>query len=156
MSVPRLATRLPVVWPGLAAALLLATAAVARAQGTLNIDPRDPALYREPARAGACRVCGEVRSIREVRAEPNRNASGPGNQMVFGAVVLLPFGPGGKEDPYVGGVGTQDMAERLNANSYEILIRMDSGEQVVMLRRDGASFRVGERVTVSGGLMAPL
>lgn len=155
MRVLRPPIRLPVVRPGLAAALLLATAAVAWAQGTLNIDPRDPALYREPARASSCRVCGEVRSIREVRAEPNRNASSPGNQPVFGAVVLLPFGPGGKADPYVGGVGTQDMAERLNANSYEILIRMDNGEQLVMLRRDGASFRVGERVTVSGGLMAP-
>jgi len=140
----------------LAAALLFALAAVAWAQSTLNIDPRDPALYREPARTGSCRACGEIRSIREVRAEPARNAGNSGSQMVFGAVVMLPFGPGGKEDPYVGGVGTQDMAERLNANSYEILIRMDSGEQLVMLRRDGTSFRVGERVTVSGGLIAPL
>ena len=48
---------------------------------------------------------------------------------MFGAVVLLPFGPGGKEEPYVGGVGTQEMAERMGASGYEIIVRMDSGEQ---------------------------
>ena len=83
--------------------------------------------------------------------------SNPSNQMVFGAVVLLPFGsPGGKEDPYVGGVGTQEMAERMGTSTYEITIRMDTGEQQVVQRRDGGSFRVGERVTVSGGIMARL
>jgi outer membrane lipoprotein SlyB len=132
-------------------------AAAAWAQG-ISIDPRDPALYREPVRTGTCRVCGEIRSIREVRIQPNRAAmQNPSNQMVFGAVVLLPFGaPGDKEDPYVGGVGTQDMAERMGNSTYEITVRMDNGEQQVLQRRDGGSFRIGERVTVSGGVMARL
>lgn len=131
-------------------------AAAAWAQGMAIPDPRDPALYRQPARASTCRVCGEIRSIREVRFEPNRKMNTPSNQLVFGAVVLLPFGPGGKEDPYVGGVGTQEMAERMGASGYEIIIRMDNGEQHILQRRDAANFRVGERVTVSGGIIAPL
>jgi len=115
-------------------------AAAAWAQG-LAIDPRDPALYRTPARASTCRVCGEIRSIREVTVTPNRDAMNR---------------PGGKEDPYVGGVGTQEMAERMGANTYEITIRMDNGDQQILNRRDGGNFRVGERVTVSGGIIAPL
>lgn len=145
---------LPAARAGLPAGLLL-VAAVSWAQG-LGIDPRDPALYREPARTGSCRVCGEIRSIREVRFEPNRKLNTPSNQLVFGAVVLLPFGPGGKEDPYVGGVGTQEMAERMGASGYEIIIRMDNGEQQILQRRDAGNYRVGERVTVSGGIIAPL
>lgn len=129
--------------------------AAAWAQG-LAIDPRDPALYRQPASTGSCRVCGEIRSIREVRFEPNRKINTPSNQLVFGAVVLLPFGPGGKEDPYVGGVGTQEMAERMGASGYEIIIRMDNGEQQILQRRDAGGFQVGQRVTVSGGIIAPL
>jgi hypothetical protein len=129
--------------------------AAAWAQG-LAIDPRDPALYRTPARASTCRVCGEIRSIREVQFEPNRKINTPSNQLVFGAVVLLPFGPGSKEDPYVGGVGTQEMAERMGASGYEIVIRMDNGEQQILQRRDAGSFQVGQRVTVSGGIIAPL
>jgi hypothetical protein len=148
---------LPAIRPGLVAGMLLVAAAAAWSQGTL-IDPRDPALYRQPASTGtgSCRVCGEIRSIREVRFEPNRRINTPSNQLVFGAVVLLPFGPGAREDPYVGGVGTQEMAERMGTSGFEIIIRMDHGELQILQRRDAANFRVGERVTVSGGIIAPL
>lgn len=157
MRAPRPAIFPPAIRSGLPAGLLL-VAAVAWAQGVKIPDPRDPAQYREPARASSCRVCGEIRSIREIRIQPNRAAmQNPTNQMVFGAVVLLPFGaPGEREDPYVGGVGTQEMAERMGNSTYEITIRMDNGEQQVLQRRDGGGFRVGERVTVSGGIMARL
>jgi len=143
----------------LALRLLVCVAAVAAAgawaQGTL-IDPRDPALYREPARSGSCRVCGEIRSIREVQFEANRKLNNPSNQLVFGAVILLPFGSGSKEDPYVGGVGTQEMAERMGASGYEIIIRMDNGELQILQRRDPGNLQVGQRVTVSSGMIAPL
>jgi hypothetical protein len=148
--------RLAVLRAGLpGAALFIAAASWAQ---TMMIDPRDPALYRTPARptANACRVCGEIRSIREVQFEPNRKINTPSNQLVVGAVVLLPFGPGGKEDAYVGGVGTQEMAERMGASGYEIVIRMDNGDQQILQRRDRGSFQVGQRVTVSGGMIAPL
>jgi outer membrane lipoprotein SlyB len=152
----------PPTWFGLRAgisgAALLVAAAAAWAQ-TLMFDPRDPALYREPPRtAASCRVCGEISSIREVRIQKDRNpAGGPaGGQLVFGAVILVPFGQGGAEQPYVGGVGTQEMAERLGNTTYEVTVRMDNGERQTVQLRDGASYRVGERVTVSGGMLARL
>jgi outer membrane lipoprotein SlyB len=137
--------------------LLLAAAAAAPAQN-LNLDLRDPKLYREPPRAGNCRVCGEISSIREVVIQANRNPVGgqPTGQLVFGAVVLVPFGSGGAEQPYVGGVGTQEMAERLGNTTYEITVRMDTGERQTVQLRDGGSYRIGERVTVSGGMLARL
>lgn len=138
--------------------LLLAAAAAAPAQN-LNLDLRDPKLYREPPRAGNCRVCGEISSIREVVIQANRNPVGgqPTGQLAFGAVILLPFGePGRPEQAYVGGVGTQEMAERLGNTTYEITVRMDTGERQTVHLRDGGSYRVGERVTVSGGMLARL
>ncbi|MCC6211275.1 MAG: hypothetical protein IT513_09565 [Burkholderiales bacterium] len=146
---------LPAWIPG---AVLLVAAAAAGAQN-LNLDLRDPKLYREPPRASNCRVCGEISSIREVVIQANRNPAGgqPGGQLVFGAVVLLPFGdPGQSEQPYVGGVGTREMAERLGNTTYEITVRMDTGERQTVQTRDGGSYRVGERVTVSGGMLARL
>ena len=142
---------------GLPGAALLVAAAAAMAQN-LNLDLRDPKLYREPPRTSNCRVCGEISSIREVIIQANRNPVGgqPTGQLVFGAVVLVPFGPGGPEQPYVGGVGTQEMAERLGNTTYEITVRMDTGERQTVQHRDGGSYRVGERVTVSGGMLARL
>lgn len=144
---------------GLPGVLLFTATAAAWAQNLVIPDLRDPALYREPARTAAtCRVCGEISSIREVRIQKDRNpASGPvGGQLVFGAVILVPFGQGGAEQPYVGGVGTTEMAERLGNTTYEVTVRMDNGERQTVQLRDGASYRVGERVTVSGGMLARL
>ncbi len=143
---------------GISGTLLLAAATAASAQ-TLMFDPRDPALYRDKPRVSNCRVCGEISSIREVVIQANRNpASGSvGGPLTFGAVVLLPFGePGRAEQPYVGGVGTPEMAERLGNTTYEITVRMDTGERQTIHQRDGGSYRVGERVTVSGGMLARL
>jgi len=148
---------------GISGALLLCAAAAVWAQGVVIPDLRDPALYREPPRTAACRVCGEISSIREVRSNPPvpgsqdpRSANRANDWAVVGAVVLVPIGPGPKEEPYVGGVGTPEMAERFGAGTYEITIRMDGGERQVVRDRDGARYRVGQRVTVSGGLIAPL
>ena len=159
----------PAIRSGLPGGLLLLAAAVAGAQGLVIPDLRDPALYRDPARtsAGSCRVCGEISSIRELRLDPSipgsqdpgRNVLGnPAGLPVGGTVVLLPFGPGsgGNEKPYVGGVGTQEMAERMGTSTYEVTIRMDGGERRTVQRRDGSSYYVGQRVTLSGGMMAPL
>ena len=137
---------------------LLFVAATAASAQTLMFDPRDPALYRDRPRAGNCRVCGEISSIREVVIQPNRNPAGEpkSGQLVFGAVILVPFGEGKAEQPYVGGVGTQEMAARLGNTTYEIVVHMDTGERQTVHLRDGGSYRVGERVTVSGGMMARL
>ena len=146
--------------------LLLAGAAAASigavwAQGLIIPDLRDPSLYREPAKsAGSCRVCGEIRSIREVQTEapvavaPNpaqTTASNPNSWAVVGAAVYLPTGTGTNQAPQLGAVGTPEMVERFGSNTYEITVRMDTGENQVVRRRDGAYFRVGDRVVLSEG-----
>src|SRR6185436_2440362 len=84
MRAPRPASCPPAIRSGAPAGLLLLmAAAVAWAQGMTIPDLRDPAQYREPARTSSCRVCGEIRSIREIRIQPNRAAAqNPTNQMV--------------------------------------------------------------------------
>ena len=152
---------------GIVSGLLLFAAFLVQAQGVVIPDLRDPAVYRDPPRTGAgtCRVCGEISSIREVQVDPSipgsldpgRNVLGsPASLPVGGTVVLLPFGPGGRENPYVGGVGTREMAERTGTSTYEITVRMDGGERRTLQRRDGGSFYIGQRVSLSGGMLAPL
>jgi outer membrane lipoprotein SlyB len=152
--------------PGIPAILLCFVAAAAWAQSVIIPDLRNPALYREPAKSAAtCRVCGEIHSIREVRTEapsavaPNpmrSTANNPNDWAVVGAAVYLPTGTGTSESPRLGAVGTPEMVERFGANTYEITIRMDDGERKVLQRRDGTLFRVGDRVTVSAGMMEKL
>jgi outer membrane lipoprotein SlyB len=112
-----------------------------------------------------CRVCGEIRSIREVHSGPSRPTqsglpsetigSQPGTDdwRVVGAVAVLPLGGGAKTDDgwRVGAVGTPEMQAQLGESSYEITVLMDSGERRSILRRDGSRFRVGERVTLRSG-----
>ena len=148
----------------LALGLLCCAAALARAQGVVIPDLRDPALYREPARGGACRVCGEIRSIREVAVEqvpvapnPSRTTvNNPNDWAVVGAALYLPTGTGRDEQPRVGAVGTPEMVERFSANTYEITVLMDDGERRTVQRRDATRFRVGQRVTLNGAMMEPL
>lgn len=140
-----------------------ASAAPARAQGVTIPDLRNPALYREARPASACNVCGEIRSIREVATEPRMpvapdpartTAANPNSWAVVGAALYLPTGT--NDAPQIGAVGTPEMVERFGANTYEITIRMDNGEIRVVQRRDGTRFRVGDRVTVSAGMMERL
>ena len=147
----------------------LATAALAQ---TIRIpDFREP-----PARAATalkpgetCERCGMIRAIREKQVPRPVNVPqvfrndpldrGPGSTVLVGAVVALPLGEGTeKEKPFVGGVGTPEMRERFSETTYEIVIRLDDGGYTQVERRDGASFRVGDRVRVQGiqlELLAP-
>jgi outer membrane lipoprotein SlyB len=116
----------------------------------------------------ACDKCGVIRTIREIQSTrpvpvPQSVQSGPadrsslGSPVYVGAVMALPMGEGtGKS--YVGGVGTPEMRERFAESTYEITIRLDSGGYTSVQRRDGGTFRVGDRVRVSGiqlELLAP-
>ena len=120
-----------------------------RATRRCTASRRAPATAASAAKSARSAKCG-------IQAESQSRRRQPSDQLVFGAVVLLPFGPGGKEEPYVGGVGTQEMAERLGNTTYEITVRMDTGERQIAAARDGGSYRIGERVTVSGGMLARL
>lgn len=55
-----------------------------------------------------------------------------------------------RDQPFVGGVGTPEMRERFSQSTYEITNRLDTGATTVVQRRDGANFRVADRVRARG------
>jgi hypothetical protein len=130
--------------------------------------------FREPERTTlkpgeACDKCGVIRSIREVQvrrpvpvpeAFRTNPGGGLGSDVYVGAVVALPLSEKGEQPgkPFVGGVGTPEMRERFSESTYEITIRLDEGGFTQVTRSDGASYRIGDRVRVSGielELLAP-
>ena len=110
----------------------------------------------------ACLKCGVVRSIREVQVgrpvpvpeafRSNQGGEGLGSDIYVGAVVVLPLSENKEQPgkPFVGGVGTPEMRARFSESTYEITIRLDEGGYTQVTRRDGGSYRVGDRVRVSG------
>lgn len=111
--------------------------------------------------AGPCDNCGVISAIRETQSQrpvavpqafqnSPRDSSGPVSPNLVGAVVAVPMGEGGSEQSYVGGVGTPEMRARFSESNYEITVRLDNGAYTVAQRRDGARFRVGDRVRVRG------
>jgi hypothetical protein len=140
---------------------LFVAAAVAYGQSIRIPDFRDTApVALKPGEA--CLKCGVVRSIREVQVgrpvtvpegfRTNPRDQAPGSDIYVGAVVSLPLSDA-KENPgrpFVGGVGTPEMRERFSESTYEIIIRLDEGGFTQVTRRDGATYRVGDRVRVSG------
>jgi hypothetical protein len=109
----------------------------------------------------ACLKCGAIRSIREVQVrrpvtvpeafQTSPIDRGPGSTVYVGAVVALPLGEGSEHSKaYVGGVGTPEMRERFTESTYEIGIQLDEGGYTQVTRRDGASYRIGDRVRVQG------
>lgn len=154
---------------GAVVAIALACAALACAQSLKIPDFRQspPEATAGPRPGDPCDNCGVIRSIREVQAErpiavpkPLQAGpvdQGPGSTMLVGAVMVLPMGDR-SDRPYVGGVGTPEMRERFTETSYEITVRLDGGGYTAVQRRDGASFRTGDRVRVQGNqlsLLAP-
>jgi hypothetical protein len=100
-----------------------------------------------------------VRAIRQVQVGRPVNVprafhnepldQGPGSTVIVGAVVALPLGEG-SDKPFVGGVGTPEMRERFTETTYDVVIQFDNGGYSNVQRRDGASFRIGDRVRVQG------
>ena len=139
---------------------LCVAAATAYGQSIRIPDFREP--ERTTLRPGeACDKCGAIRSIREVQvgrpvAVPEAFRTNPGgglgSDIYVGAVVALPLPEKGEQSgkTFVGGVGTPEMRERFSESTYEITIRLDEGGFTQVTRRDGGSYRVGDRVRVSG------
>jgi hypothetical protein len=128
--------------------------------------PKDDA----PGPGALCKVCGEVRSVREVHVgltEGVRNympteyiGSQTGIEasktLVVGAAIVLPLGgPPSEQRWRMGTAGTPEAQARLGEYSYEITVKMDGGETRTIQRRDGARFRVGQRVTLRSGELEP-
>jgi hypothetical protein len=147
------------------AGLTFAAAALAQSLKIPDFRQEPPAVAPAPRAEEPCDRCGVIRSIRQIRTErpisvpkPLQSGAidqGPGSNMLVGAVVALPMGER-SDRPYVGGVGTPEMRERFSETSYEITIRLDNGGYTAVQRRDGASFRTGDRVRVEGGQLTLL
>lgn len=141
--------------------MALACALFAQAQSLKIPDfrQRPPEAARGPGPGEACDRCGVIRSIREVQGQrpvpvpqsiqsTATSSSSLGGDVRVGAVIALPTSEGGQA--FVGGVGTPEMRERFAESTYEITVRLDSGAFTTVQRRDGAHFRVGDRVRVQG------
>ena len=145
---------------GVLAGAMVLVAAAAHTQPIRIPDFRDTTpVALKPGEA--CDKCGTIRSIREVQvgrpvAVPEAFRTNPGgglgSDVYVGAVVALPLAEKGEQPgkPFAGGVGTPEMRESFSESTYEITIRLDDGGFTQVTRRDGASYRVGERVRVSG------
>ena len=162
--------RPPAVAAALAVCAALGLAAISHAQSIRIPDFRNERPAAASPRPGEpCDGCGVIRAIREVQSQrptpvpkPLQGEAvdrGPGSSVLVGAVVALPTGAGSSgSQPYVGGVGTPEMRSRFTETAYEIVVQLDSGGYTQVQRRDGASFRVGDRVRVHGvqmELLAP-
>jgi outer membrane lipoprotein SlyB len=142
--------------------LLFALAATSAGAQYIQIpDFRNP----PPSTAGSkpftsCNDCGVIRAIREIQSQRSATVpqvfqnpqinNGPDSTVRVGAVVALPLGDSGSDQAFVGGVGTPEMRARLSESSYEITVLLDNGAYAVAQRRDGARFRVGDRVRMRG------
>lgn len=139
-----------------------AFAASVAAQSIVIPDFRRPETPVVAAPGGECQSCGVILSIRQVAVERQPNvppqfqgdgapgSAGPRERNLVGAVVVLPFGGGGSSQPYVGGVGTEEMKRRLQDTTYEITVRLQDGNLVRLEREDGPRYRVGDRVRLRG------
>lgn len=140
--------------------LLVFVLAPAGAQYIKIPDFRNPSTTASPSPAGPCSDCGVIRAIRETQSQramavpqgvQNPQLSGgPETTVRIGAVMALPMGEGGNEQSFVGGIGTPEMRARFAETNYEITVLLDSGAYAVAQRRDGARFRVGDRVRMRG------
>ena len=139
-------------------AALCCLAAVTHAQSIRIPDFREPP--RTILKPGEpCERCGIIRSIRESQLQRRVTVpkvfqnepmdQGPGSAVIVGAVIALPLGEG-KEKPFVGGVGTPEMRERFTETTYEVVVQLDGGGNTMVQRADGAMFRVGDHVRLTG------
>jgi outer membrane lipoprotein SlyB len=150
----------------LAAALAgaVAFAAVAQTYRIPDLKPPPPRIAPAPRPGEPCNGCGRIAAIREVSTEGRLPGAAvapvPGGggqtditqQNLMGAVIYLPLGGDKAADrPYIGGVGTPEMAARLRTTTYEIVVRLDDGNLRIVRRPDGAAFGVGDRVRWYGG-----
>jgi hypothetical protein len=112
---------------------------------------------------------GTVTSVREVggakKVAPPSAAQSLGTPTEIeesppvGAVLYLPFGgssgPAGDKKWRLGAAGTPEMQQQLARTSYEVVVKMEDGEQRLFKLPDGQRFRVGQRVTLRSGTLEP-
>lgn len=132
--------------------------------GAALVQPAEPPGL-EVAAGEACAVCGEIRSIREVPA-PKKPLAQPGirtqpgpaqsdlqQSVPVGPTLSLPFGGNGDYGWRLGAGGRPGTQAGFDEITYEVIVRMDSGEHRSLLRSDGPRFTVGGRVTLREGAL---
>ena len=72
-----------------------------------------------------------------------------------GAVAYWNFGPGAGDGMQVGAVGRGDMQHWLTDHATEVVVKMDGGETRTFRPANPERFRVGQRVSVRSGELAP-
>jgi len=75
--------------------------------------------------------------------------------MPVGAVAYWNFGPGSGEGMRVGAVGRGDMQNWLTDHAKEVVVRMDDGETRRFRPEHPERFRIGQRIGVRSGELAP-
>jgi outer membrane lipoprotein SlyB len=114
--------------------------------------------------AQTCQVCGEIRAIREVAAQPRSSTTTPSavgtasdldTGPVVGNVMQFQWGKGESHWKF-GAAGTPEMQERLGQTYYEIVVAMDTGDKRTVQRRDVSRFHVGQRVALRSGEIEPM
>jgi hypothetical protein len=150
-----------------AAAGCLALAAWAQPFRIPDLRTPGPRVATAPPPGSPCDGCGRVLAIREIQVDqsgglaaalrnPGPGTADPGaasssERPLVGAVIYLPLGGQGADKPYVGGVGTPEMYDRLRETAYEIAVKLDDGAIRLVRRSDGSQFAVGDRVRWGGG-----
>lgn len=114
--------------------------------------------------AQTCQVCGEIRAVREVSAQPRSSATtassvGTASDLntgpVVGTVAQFHWGKG-EGNWRFGAAGTPEMQARLGQTYYEIVVAMDNGDKRTLERKDGNRFYVGQRVALRSGEIEPM
>jgi hypothetical protein len=114
--------------------------------------------------AQTCQVCGEIRAIREVSAQPRSSSattsqvgisSGLDTAPVVGTVAQFHWGKGEGNWSF-GAAGTPEMQTRLGQTYYEVVVAMDNGDKRTLERKDGNRFYVGQRVALRSGEIEPM
>ena len=144
-------------WSGLLLALVLMPAAAQYIQ-IPDFSKTVPSVSSRPAEP--CNNCGVIRAIRETQSQrpvtvpqglqnPSTMSGGADTPVLVGAVVAIPMSEG-NDQTFVGGLGTPEMRARFTESNYEITVLLDNGAYAVAQRRDGALFKVGDRVRMRG------
>jgi hypothetical protein len=108
------------------------------------------ALAQEPSVRAPCPECGTIISIREIKSEREVAKLLPERAPPVGPVIQFSLGEG-SDKPRVGGMGDEQMRERLSERHYEITIRFDDERYGLFQVPDASAFMVGDRVHVHQG-----
>jgi outer membrane lipoprotein SlyB len=116
-----------------------------------------------PAAPPPCHDCGTVDNVREVKQEGTGSGIGAVAGGLLGGILghQVGQGSGNKLATVLGAVGGayaghQVEKSRNQSTRYEIAVRMDDGSRRTVTQDSQPNWRIGERVRVDNGVVAPL